>query len=130
MVSKDFRAEDHARMKVVIDRTGPAVRRALSELDPESCAEFEREFHLAMAEADDDFDLSRVEKVLGRWWAEACSAANPAPYVDELLERIKNGDESIFSEEWRPQPDGTDLVYRKNTEGNWYFSHVRRPGAQ
>ncbi|MEU6266534.1 hypothetical protein [Saccharopolyspora shandongensis] len=33
-----------------------------------------------MAEADDDFDLSRVEKVLGRWWAEACSAANPAPY--------------------------------------------------
>ncbi|WP_168585524.1 hypothetical protein [Saccharopolyspora sp. ASAGF58] len=27
----------------------------MSELDSESCADFEREFHLAMAEADDDF---------------------------------------------------------------------------
>ncbi|MGW1679123.1 DUF6247 family protein [Saccharopolyspora sp. NPDC002376] len=117
-------------MKVVVDRTGPAIRRTLRDLDPENCVEFEREFHTAMAEADDDFDLSRVEKILGRWWAMACSAANPDPRLAELLERIKSGEESMFSEEWRPQPDGTDLVFRKNAEGKWQFSHVRHPEAE
>lgn len=117
-------------MKVVIDRTGPAIRRTLSELDPDSCVEFEREFHIAMAESDDDFDLSRVEQVLGRYWAVACAAANPAPYVHELLERIKNGDMSMFAEERQPRPDGTHLVYRENAQGDWYFSHVQDPGAK
>ncbi|MCI2417104.1 DUF6247 family protein [Saccharopolyspora sp. K220] len=130
MPSNDIPAEYCARMQVIVDRTGPAIHRTLSELDPENCVEFEREFHQAMAESDDDFDLDRVQKVINRYWAVACAAANPAPYVNEVLERIKNGDESVFGEEWRPQADGTNHVYRRNAEGNWAFSHVLRPGDQ
>ncbi|MEV0050052.1 DUF6247 family protein [Saccharopolyspora shandongensis] len=130
MSRNDIPAELYARMQVAVDRTGPAIHRTLSELDPENCSEFEREFHQAMAESDDDFDLHRVQKVIDRWWPIACIAANPAPYVNEVHERIKNGDYSDIVEEWRPQPDGTDHVYRRNTGGDMVFSHVRHPEGQ
>ncbi|MGP4015291.1 DUF6247 family protein [Saccharopolyspora sp. 5N708] len=130
MPSNDFPAGYYARMHVVVDRTGPAIRRTLSETDPESGFEFEREFHQAMAESDDDFDLNRVQQVVDRWWPVACLAANPAPYVNEVHERIKNGDESVFSGAWRPQPDGTNHVYRRDPDGNWVFSHVLEKSAR
>ncbi|WP_301123530.1 DUF6247 family protein [Mycolicibacterium fortuitum] len=54
-----------------VARSGPSIRAVLAEHAPEACAEFEADFRIALAEADDDFDLSRVEAVIDRWWPVA-----------------------------------------------------------
>lgn len=74
-----------------------------------------RVFHIAMAEADDDFDTSRVDELIGRWWARAMVLLNPDPEADAAWERIKAGDESDIVEEWRHAPDGSRHVYRPTT---------------
>jgi hypothetical protein len=76
------------RPDIVIPRTAVAIRAALIEHSPEDLDRFETEFHTAMAEADDDFDLSRVSLTIGRWWAAAMVRANPDPATDAAWERI------------------------------------------
>ena len=56
---------------VRVDRTGPSIRAALAAASPDELPDFEAEFHIALAEADDDFDTSRIEQVLTRWWGVA-----------------------------------------------------------
>ncbi|AGB27141.1 hypothetical protein Mycsm_07042 (plasmid) [Mycobacterium sp. JS623] len=62
---------------VRVERSGPAIRAALAEASPDELPEFEAEFRIALAEADDDFDLSRVTAVLDRWWGRAHLRLNP-----------------------------------------------------
>ncbi|MCV7256843.1 hypothetical protein H7J86_32175 [Mycobacterium hackensackense] len=59
---------------VRVERSGPAIRAALAEASPDELPEFEAEFRIALAEADDDFDLSHVTAVLDRWWDAPISA--------------------------------------------------------
>src|SRR4051794_38926978 len=49
-------------------RSGPEIRAALAEHAPTQLAEFEREFHQALAGAADSFDTSAVDHVITRWW--------------------------------------------------------------
>lgn len=77
-----------------------------------------------MAEVDDNFDTSRVDALVRRWWARAVVLFDPDPAADAAWERIKAGDPSDLVEQWRPQPDGSDHVYRKDTRGQWVFSHT------
>lgn len=75
-----------------IERTGPAIRAALAELAPDECTEFEAEFHQALAYADADFDLDRVNAVLDRWWGIAAICANPLTEQEhELIEHARAG---------------------------------------
>lgn len=113
---------------VTIDRSGPAIRTVLADLAPQECAEFEAEFRRALAEADEDFDTSRVDALIGRWWARAIVLLNPDPEANAAWERIKAGDTSDLVEQWRPQPDGSQRVYRQ-TAGGWAFSRVQ-PAVQ
>ncbi len=111
-----------------IDRSGPAIRTVLADLAPQECAEFEAEFRRALAEADEDFDTSHVDALIGRWWARTIVLLNPDLEADAAWERIKAGDTSDLVEQWRPQPDGSQHVYRKTADG-WTFSHVQ-PAVQ
>lgn len=97
-----------------VERTGPAIRAALREAAPDELPEFEAEFRIALAEADDDFDLSRVEKMLDRWWGRAHLRLNP-PTPEELavIERVRRGDFRGMSTrtadgEWVPLDDDDD----------------------
>lgn len=78
---------------VAVERSGPAIRDALAAVAPDELPEFEAQFRIALAEADDDFDLSRVEGVLNRWWGVAHLRLNP-PTDDEraVIERVARGD--------------------------------------
>jgi hypothetical protein len=51
---------------VAVERSGPAIRVALTEHAPEDCACFEAKLRTALACAADDLDLSVVETVLAR----------------------------------------------------------------
>ncbi len=62
---------------VAIQRSGPAIRAALTQYAPEDCAPFESELRDALRSAEDDFDLAGVEVVLRRWHGLATMAANP-----------------------------------------------------
>lgn len=64
---------------VKVERTGPAIRAALREASPDEVPDFEAEFHTALAEADDDFDVSRIDHLIGRWWRIANLRLNPIP---------------------------------------------------
>jgi len=78
---------------VRVERSGPAIRAALAEAAPDELPEFEAEFRIALAEADEDFDLSRVDVVLDRWWARAHLRLNPpTPAEKELIEKAARGD--------------------------------------
>jgi hypothetical protein len=63
--------------------------------------------------------------VIDRWWAYATAEANPGPQADAAWAQIKAGDESDIVERWRPQPDGSHHVYRKNVVGEWTRSYHR-----
>lgn len=117
-----------ARPNIVIPRTGPAIRAALIEHSPEDVDQFEAEFHIAMAEADDDFDLSRVSLVISRWWGLAMVRANPDPEAEAAWGRIKAGDEIDLAIERRRRPDGSIFVYSQNEAGQWQYSHTIPPG--
>lgn len=76
-----------------VERTGPAIRAALASAAPDDLVEFESEFRIALAEADEDFDLARVNRVLDRWWGVAHLRLNP-PTVEELalVAQVARGD--------------------------------------
>lgn len=92
---------------VKVERTGPAIRAALREVSPDEVPDFEAEFHTALAEADDDFDVSRIERVISRWWRIAHLRLNPIPEEERAqAERAAAGClEGTFtrtSDGWRP----------------------------
>lgn len=64
---------------IKVERTGPAIHSALREASPDEVPDFEAEFRTALAEADDDFDVSRIDRVIGRWWRIAHLRLNPIP---------------------------------------------------
>lgn len=78
---------------VAIERSGPAILRALAEHAPGDEHRFEAEFREALTRTSDDLDLSRPQAVLARWHARAMMAAN-ALTDDELaqVERARAGD--------------------------------------
>lgn len=49
------------------------------EASPDEVPDFEAEFHIALAEADDDLDVSRIDRLIGRWWRIAHLRLNPIP---------------------------------------------------
>ena len=74
------------------ERSGPAIRAALTELSPAECEEFETEFRQALARADVDFDLGHVDAVLDRWWGIAAMCANPLTEQErELIVQARAG---------------------------------------
>ena len=75
-----------------IERSGPAIRAALTELSPAECTEFEAEFRQALAYADADFDLCHVDAVRDRWWGIAVMCANPLTEQErELIVQARAG---------------------------------------
>ncbi len=75
-----------------IERSGPAIRAVLAELSPAECEEFEAEFRQALAHADADFDLGRVDAVLDRWWGIAAMGASPLTEQErELVVQARAG---------------------------------------
>lgn len=90
-----------------VERTGPAIRAALIQASPDEVPDFEAEFHTALAEADDDFDVSRIDRVIGRWWRIAHLRLNPIPNEERALaDRAAAGDlQGTFTrrdDEWIP----------------------------
>lgn len=78
---------------VLVQRSGPAIRAALAEAAPDELPEFEAEFRIALAEADDDFDLSRVVRVLDRWWGRLHLRLNPPTSAEKaVVEQVARGD--------------------------------------
>lgn len=80
-------------MYVPVERTGPSIRAALSRASPAELPDFEAEFRIALAEAEDTFDLTTVNQVLSRWWGRAHLRLNP-PTADEraIIEQVARGD--------------------------------------
>lgn len=80
---------------VPVERTGPAIREPLRAAAPDELPDFEAQFRIAVAEADDDFDTARIDRVLNRWWALAHLRLNP-PTSEEraLIERVAAGNMS------------------------------------
>lgn len=60
--------------RVLVNRTGPAVRAALSGGE---LVEFETQFERALVEAASSFDHRPAARVVSRWWAVAVTLANP-----------------------------------------------------
>ena len=94
---------------VLVQRHGPAIRAALTEAAPDELPEFEAEFRNALAEADDDFDVSRIDRLIGRWWRIAHLRLNPIPEEERAAaERAAAGDlRGTFArrgDEWVPHP--------------------------
>lgn len=78
---------------ITVERTGPAIRAALMQASPDEVPDFEAEFHTALAEADDDFDVSRIDRLIGRWWRIAHLRLNPIPDEERAqAERAAAGD--------------------------------------
>ena len=80
---------------VRIERTGPAVLGALSDLGPAgSRAAFEVELRAALHAAEDALDLAGPDAVLTRWWVLASVAANPLSADEQAaLQRARAGDQ-------------------------------------
>lgn len=80
---------------VRIERTGPSIRAALAQFAPHDLVEFEAEFRCALAEADEDLDLSTVDAVITKWWGRAHLRAHP-PTSEEraAVARLTAGDVS------------------------------------
>lgn len=78
---------------VRVDRTAPSIRAALASASPDELPDFEAEFHIALTEADDDFDTSRIDQVLNRWWGVAHLRLNP-PTAEEraVADMLATGD--------------------------------------
>uniref|UniRef100_UPI003F492ADD DUF6247 family protein n=1 Tax=Amycolatopsis sp. CA-096443 TaxID=3239919 RepID=UPI003F492ADD len=84
------------RPRVTFECSAKAVRAALKQANVEALAEFERAFHVAMAEADDDFDLGRVEKVVRHWWFRAVHYLDDeaSAYTAAEAERLNAADDA------------------------------------
>lgn len=80
---------------VGLERTGPAIRAVLAEHAPDDLAEFEAEFRIALAEADEDFDLARVDAVITKWWGRAHLRLYPPTDAErDAVARAAAGDDS------------------------------------
>ncbi len=91
---------------VGVERSGPAIRAVLAELAPDDLVEFSAEFRIALAEADDTFDLAPVQAVVNKWWAIAYVRLHPpTPEERAVMERVRRGD---FSG-----------MYVRTAEGEW-----------
>ena len=78
-----------------VDRTGPAIRAALAAHAPQRCADFEAEFRIALAETDEDFDLSRVQAVIDKWRPIAYARLNPPTEEERArIDRFHAGDDA------------------------------------
>lgn len=78
---------------VSVGRDGPSIRAALAEAAPDELPEFEAEFRIALAEADDDFDLTRVVRVIDRWWGRAHLRLNPPTSEEQsIVDQVARGD--------------------------------------
>lgn len=77
---------------VPVERSGPGIRSALAAAAPDDLPEFEAEFRIALAEVDDDFDLTRLDRVLDRWVGVAHLRLNPPTAAETaLIERVARG---------------------------------------
>jgi hypothetical protein len=88
------------------ERSGPAVRAVLAELARNDLVEFEAEFRIALAEADEDFDLARVQAVIDKWWG--CAYLRMYPPTEEeraVVARCAAGDDAG--------------LYTKTVDGQW-----------
>lgn len=76
-----------------LERTGPSIRAALAAVSPDELPEFEAEFRCALAEADDDFDLDRVQAVIKKWFPRAYMRLHPLTAEERaVVERVNAGD--------------------------------------
>ncbi len=58
-------------------------------------ADFEAEFRIALAETDDDFDLSRVQAVIDKWRPIAYARLNPPTEEERArIDRFHAGDDA------------------------------------
>ncbi len=89
-----------------VERTGPSIHAVLARTAPEQCAEFEAEFRIALAEADDNFDLSPVQAVIDKWWPIAYTRLHPpTDHERAAVARFRAGDYTGLS--------------TRDHEGNW-----------
>jgi hypothetical protein len=80
-------------MYVPVQRSGPAIRAALATAAPHELPEFEAELRIALAEADEDLDLARVDHILNRWWGLAHLRLNPpTPEEKSVIAQVARGD--------------------------------------
>ena len=83
---------------VAVERSGPAIRAALSVHAPDDEPRFTAELRDALARAGEDLDLAGPQAVLARWHALATMAANPlTPDEQAQLARARAGDFTGFS---------------------------------
>lgn len=76
-----------------IERSGPAIREALTRFAPTECARFEAELGQALTTAAETLDLAPAQAVLDRWWGVAVIRANPLSDDEQaLLVRARTGD--------------------------------------
>jgi hypothetical protein len=109
---------------VTIPRTAAAVHQALAEHRPDLGATFAAEFHTAMNATDADFETTRIDRLVARWWAQACALLNPDPEVEAAHARLQAGDTSDLVESWRRQPDASQQVCWRRSDGEWVFDRV------
>ncbi len=78
-----------------LERNGPSIRAVLAAVAPDDLVEFEAEFRCALAEADDNFDLSSVLAVINKWWGRAYLRLHP-PTAEErsAVARVAAGDDA------------------------------------
>lgn len=100
-----------------IPRTAAAVRPALAEHRPDLEEKFVAEFHAAMQETEADFDTTRIDRLVGHCWAQACVLLNPDPEAEAAHARLQAGDTSGLAESWNRLPDGSQQVYRRGSGG-------------
>lgn len=91
----DATLDGMASTSIGVDRSGPSIHMVLAQHAPDQCAEFVAEFRIALAEADEDFDLSRVQAVIDKWLPVAYSRLHP-PTADEraAVARFRAGDDT------------------------------------
>lgn len=77
-----------------------------------------------MCATDADFDTTGIERLVARWWAQACTLLNPDPEAEAAHARLEAGDASELVESWHRQSDGSQHVYRRGPEGEWVFDRV------
>ncbi|WP_236745888.1 DUF6247 family protein, partial [Mycobacteroides abscessus] len=98
-------------MYVPVQRSGPAIRAALAAAAPDELPEFEAELRIALAEADEDLDLARVDHVLNRWWGRAHLRLNPpTPEEKAVIAQVAAGTHE-------PQPSATNAPTDAHTPG-------------
>jgi Family of unknown function (DUF6247) len=89
-----------------VERTGPAIHAVLTQHAPELFAEFSAEFRIALAAADDDFDLGPAQAVIDKWWPIAYMRAHPLTEEErEMVGRVRAGDMTG--------------LWTKDDDGNW-----------